>query len=74
MPGEGIVTAATAATELADESAAVQVPRATDEVVAYAQLKRDLVARAPGDRLAYVEGKDAYVAALERRALAWSRP
>jgi GMP synthase (glutamine-hydrolysing) len=30
---ESIVTAATAATELADESAAVQVPRATDEVV-----------------------------------------
>ncbi len=32
MP-EGIVTASTAATELADESAAIDVPRATDEVV-----------------------------------------
>ena len=43
-----------------------------DEVAAYAELKRRLVARAPGDRLAYIEGKDAYVAALERRALAWA--
>jgi GrpB-like predicted nucleotidyltransferase (UPF0157 family) len=42
-----------------------------DEVVAYAELKRGLVARAPGDRLAYIEGKEQYVAALERRALAW---
>ena len=45
-----------------------------DEVSAYAERKRELVARAPGDRLAYIEGKDDYVAALERRALAWSRP
>jgi GrpB-like predicted nucleotidyltransferase (UPF0157 family) len=45
-----------------------------DEVSAYADLKRGLVARAPGDRLAYIEGKDPYVAALERRALAWNRP
>jgi GrpB-like predicted nucleotidyltransferase (UPF0157 family) len=44
------------------------------EVRAYAGVKRELVARAPGDRLAYIEGKDAYVAALERRALAWYRP
>jgi GrpB-like predicted nucleotidyltransferase (UPF0157 family) len=43
-----------------------------EEVAAYAELKRRLVARAPADRLAYTEGKDAYVAALERRALAWS--
>ena len=42
-----------------------------DEVARYADLKRALVARAPGDRLAYVDGKDEYVAALERRALAW---
>jgi GrpB-like predicted nucleotidyltransferase (UPF0157 family) len=43
-----------------------------DEVVAYAELKRGLVARAPGDRLAYITGKDSYVAALELRALAWA--
>jgi GrpB-like predicted nucleotidyltransferase (UPF0157 family) len=41
-----------------------------EEVVSYAKLKRGLVARAPGDRLAYIEGKEEYVAALERRALA----
>ncbi len=45
-----------------------------DEAGAYAERKRALVARAPGDRLAYIEGKDTYVAALERRALAWCRP
>jgi GrpB-like predicted nucleotidyltransferase (UPF0157 family) len=43
-----------------------------DEVAEYAALKRDLVARHPGDRLAYIDGKDRYVAALERRALAWA--
>jgi GrpB-like predicted nucleotidyltransferase (UPF0157 family) len=43
-----------------------------DEVSAYAELKRGLVARASGDRLAYIAGKDSYVAALERRALAWA--
>jgi GrpB-like predicted nucleotidyltransferase (UPF0157 family) len=45
-----------------------------DEVTAYAELKRSLVARVPGDRLAYIEGKDDYVTALENRALAWSLP
>lgn len=43
-----------------------------DEARAYADRKRELVASAPGDRLAYIDGKDAYVAALERRALAWA--
>jgi GrpB-like predicted nucleotidyltransferase (UPF0157 family) len=43
-----------------------------DEVSAYAELKRRLVARAPGDRLSYIEGKEEYVAALELRALAWA--
>jgi GrpB-like predicted nucleotidyltransferase (UPF0157 family) len=43
-----------------------------DEVSAYAELKRSLVHRAPGDRLAYIAGKDSYVAALERRALTWA--
>ena len=43
-----------------------------DEVSAYAELKRGLVAGAPGDRLAYIKGKDSYVSDLERRALAWA--
>ena len=44
-----------------------------DEATAYAALKRRLVARHLHDRLAYIAGKDAYVAALEARALAWAR-
>ncbi len=43
-----------------------------EEVARYGALKRGLAARAPGDRLAYIEGKDTYVAALECRALAWA--
>jgi GrpB-like predicted nucleotidyltransferase (UPF0157 family) len=43
-----------------------------EEVGGYAELKRGLVARTPGDRLAYIEGKEEYAAALERRALAWA--
>ncbi len=43
-----------------------------DEVDGYAELKRRLVARAPGDRLAYINGKNSYVAALKVRALAWA--
>jgi GrpB-like predicted nucleotidyltransferase (UPF0157 family) len=45
-----------------------------DEVVAYAELKRGLAARVPGDRLVYIAGKDSYVVALELRALAWQHP
>jgi GrpB-like predicted nucleotidyltransferase (UPF0157 family) len=44
-----------------------------DEASEYGALKRDLAARHPGDRLAYIEGKERYVAALEERALAWRR-
>jgi GrpB-like predicted nucleotidyltransferase (UPF0157 family) len=44
-----------------------------DEAARYAALKREVVARHPGDRLAYIEGKADFVAALERRALAWAR-
>jgi GrpB-like predicted nucleotidyltransferase (UPF0157 family) len=44
-----------------------------DEAAEYGALKRDLVARHPADRLAYIDGKDRYVAALEKRALAWAR-
>ncbi|MBS1888497.1 MAG: GrpB family protein [Actinobacteria bacterium] len=40
-----------------------------EEAARYAALKRELVASRPGDRLAYVEGKAEFVAALERRAV-----
>jgi GrpB-like predicted nucleotidyltransferase (UPF0157 family) len=40
-----------------------------EEAARYAALKRALVGRRPGDRLAYIEGKQDYVAALERRAV-----
>jgi GrpB-like predicted nucleotidyltransferase (UPF0157 family) len=43
-----------------------------DEAAAYAALKRRVVARHPQDRLAYIEGKEAYVARLEARAVAWA--
>jgi GrpB-like predicted nucleotidyltransferase (UPF0157 family) len=43
-----------------------------DEVANYAALKREVAARHPGDRLAYIEGKADYVTALERRAVAWA--
>jgi GrpB-like predicted nucleotidyltransferase (UPF0157 family) len=44
-----------------------------DEVARYAALKREVAARHPQDRLAYIEGKADYVAALEGRALASAR-
>ena len=44
-----------------------------DEAAQYAALKRQLVARHPQDRLSYIEGKDDYVTALEKRAMAWAR-
>ena len=43
-----------------------------DEAARYAVLKREVVARHPQDRLAYIAAKDAYVAGLEERALAWA--
>ena len=47
--------------------------RAHDEKAArYAALKRQVAARHPHDRLAYIEGKDAYVAGLEARAVEWA--
>jgi GrpB-like predicted nucleotidyltransferase (UPF0157 family) len=42
-----------------------------DEAARYGVLKRELVARHPQDRLAYIAGKDEFVQALERRAVAW---
>ena len=44
-----------------------------DEAARYAALKRQVVARHPRDRLAYIEGKHAYVTALEERAIMWAR-
>lgn len=44
-----------------------------DEAARYAALKRRVVARNPRDRLAYIEGKDGYVTALEERAVMWAR-
>jgi GrpB-like predicted nucleotidyltransferase (UPF0157 family) len=43
-----------------------------DEAASYGALKRGLAARHPQDRLAYIAGKDAFVQALERRAVAWA--
>jgi GrpB-like predicted nucleotidyltransferase (UPF0157 family) len=47
-----------------------------DEARAYGDMKRALVVRCHGDRQCYVDGKDAFVKALEARALTWadSRP
>jgi UDP:flavonoid glycosyltransferase YjiC (YdhE family)/GrpB-like predicted nucleotidyltransferase (UPF0157 family) len=42
-----------------------------DESAAYAAVKLDLADRHADDRPAYVAGKDAFVKALEQRALAW---
>jgi GrpB-like predicted nucleotidyltransferase (UPF0157 family) len=44
-----------------------------DEAASYAALKREVVARQPQDRLAYIDGKDEYVTALEQRAVTWAR-
>lgn len=44
-----------------------------NEAAEYAALKRRVVARHPHDRFAYIDGKEAYVAGLEERAVAWAR-
>lgn len=41
-----------------------------DEAARYAALKREAVARHPQDRIAYMAGKEPYLAELEARALA----
>lgn len=43
------------------------------EAARYEALKRQVVARHPQDRLAYIDGKDEYITALEERALTWAR-
>jgi GrpB-like predicted nucleotidyltransferase (UPF0157 family) len=42
------------------------------EAARYAALKRAVSARHPRDRLAYIDGKDRYLADLEERALRWA--
>jgi GrpB-like predicted nucleotidyltransferase (UPF0157 family) len=44
-----------------------------DEAAQYAALKRAVAARHPQARLAYIAGKDEYLAGLEARALVWLR-
>jgi GrpB-like predicted nucleotidyltransferase (UPF0157 family) len=44
-----------------------------DEAARYEALKRELAARHPQHRLAYIAGKEEYVTALERRAVEWAR-
>ena len=44
-----------------------------DEADDYAEFKRRLVHDVDGDRDRYVDGKEAYAAALERRARSWKR-
>jgi GrpB-like predicted nucleotidyltransferase (UPF0157 family) len=44
-----------------------------DEAARYAALKREVVARHPQDRLAYIDGKDEYMMALDERAVTWAR-
>jgi GrpB-like predicted nucleotidyltransferase (UPF0157 family) len=41
-----------------------------DEAERYAALKREVAARHPQDRLAYIDGKEVYMTGLEERALA----
>ena len=43
-----------------------------DEAARYEAPKRDAAARHPRDRVAYIDAKEAYVTALERRAVAWA--
>lgn len=43
------------------------------EAARYEALKRELAARHPQDRLAYIAGKDEYLARLEQRAVSWAR-
>jgi GrpB-like predicted nucleotidyltransferase (UPF0157 family) len=44
----------------------------SDEAARYAALKREIAARHPQDRLAYIEAKQEYTTDLEARAVAWA--
>jgi GrpB-like predicted nucleotidyltransferase (UPF0157 family) len=39
----------------------------------YAALKREIAARHPQDRPAYIDAKEEYLTDLEARAVAWAR-
>jgi GrpB-like predicted nucleotidyltransferase (UPF0157 family) len=43
------------------------------EVARYAALKREIAAKHPQDRLAYIDAKEDYLTDLEARAVAWAR-
>lgn len=43
------------------------------EVAKYAALKREIAARHPHDRLAYIDAKETCMTDLEARAVAWAR-
>ena len=43
------------------------------ETAAYAAVKRQVVARHPPNRLAYIQGEQDYVAGLQARAVEWAR-
>lgn len=45
----------------------------SDEAATYAALKGQVVARHPQNRLAYIEGKQDYIADLQARAVEWAR-
>jgi GrpB-like predicted nucleotidyltransferase (UPF0157 family) len=44
----------------------------SEEAAAYSALKRQLVARHPQDRLAYIDGKEQFICGLEARAVEWA--
>ena len=61
-----------ASTSSAISPSATSFAPTTTKAAAYAALKRDVATRHPQDRLAYIEGKDEYGAALEARAVDWA--
>lgn len=44
-----------------------------EDARAYGRLKEELANRFPTDRESYVDGKDAFIKEMEKKALAWSR-
>jgi GrpB-like predicted nucleotidyltransferase (UPF0157 family) len=43
------------------------------EVAKFASLKREIAARHPQDRLAYIDAKEEYLTDLQAHAVAWAR-
>ena len=62
-----------ASTSFATSPSGTSCAPTTSEAARYEALKRRVAGRHPQDRLAYIEGKSAYVAALEERAVRWAR-